>query len=179
VVGSDAIRFGPQSVRTWLTFYRVDGGSSSRLNGLDINEGTSGLEVSHQMNDEGALYERAREVIRARTLPNRRPDRMWGGPGAGANCLICNSPVERHQLEYELEFAGNGDGVGVNKYQVHIRCFAAWEQTLAASSGRDQRDAAASGTGSNRETPRPLTRTSADGMLPGGGLGATAEPGPA
>jgi hypothetical protein len=150
--GSDAIRFGPQSVRTWLMFYRVDGGSSSRLNGLDINEGTSGLEVSHQMNDEGALYERAREVIRARTLPNRRPDRMWGGPGMGANCVICNSPVERHQLEFELEFAGNGDGAGLSKYHVHVGCFAAWEHNLSATSGLE-RDTSGGGTGvSSRES---------------------------
>jgi hypothetical protein len=98
----------------------------------------------------------------------------------GANCMICNSAVERHQLEFELEFARNADGAGVDKYHVHVRCLAAWEHSLAASWGRDRRDAAESRTtGPNRETPRPLTGTSADGMLPGGGFGATAEPGPA
>ena len=152
----------------------------SAMNGAGPDDGTLGLRARLPMEDEGTLRETARELIQTGKLPNRRPDRLWGGPGMGFNCMICNSPVERHQLEFELEFAGNGDGAGVNKYHVHIRCFAAWEHTLAASSGRDQPDAAASGTtGSNRETPRPLTGTSADGMLPGGGFGATAEPGPA
>jgi hypothetical protein len=139
-----------------------------------VNGSGPGLRARLQREDEVTLRETARALIQTGTLPNRRPDRMWGGPGAGANCVICKSPVERHQLEFELEFAGNGDGVGVNKYHVHIRCLAAWEHTLAASSGRDQLDAT-----DGRETPRPLTSTSADGMLPGGGFGATAEPGPA
>jgi hypothetical protein len=118
----------------------------SVLKGLEPNDGKSGVGAGHQMNDERDLHEKARQVIRAGTLPSRRPDRIWGGPGGGANCAICNSPVERHQLEFEAEFAGNGDDAGLNKYHVHVACFAAWEHHL------QQRDA--SDNGAVVSTPR-------------------------
>jgi hypothetical protein len=88
----------------------------SAMNGSGPDDGTLGLRQTGK-------------------LPNRRPDRLWGGPGGGANCAICTIPVERHQLEFELEFTRNGEGAGVNKYHVHVRCLAAWEHTLAASVG--------------------------------------------
>jgi hypothetical protein len=50
-----------------------------------------------QVNDEGTLREKAREVFQAGKLPNRRPDRTWGGPGVGADCTICRVPVQRDE----------------------------------------------------------------------------------
>jgi|SoiMetStandDraft_2_1073263.scaffolds.fasta_scaffold01738_6 hypothetical protein len=79
------------------------------------------------MSDESILRERAREVIRTGTLPGRRPDRMWGGPGAGADCAVCGTTVPRSQVEFEIEFFENGDESKVDKYHVHVRCFAVWE----------------------------------------------------
>jgi hypothetical protein len=79
------------------------------------------------MSDECTPREKAREVIQAGKLPNRRPDRMWGGPGVGADCTICGAPVKRDEVEFEIEFAGSGQGSGLHTYHVHVRCFAAWE----------------------------------------------------
>ena len=79
------------------------------------------------MNDEHALREKAREVIQAEKFPNRDPDRMWGGPSNGTDCTICGGPVNRNELELELEFARNGDDLAVDTYHVHIPCFAAWQ----------------------------------------------------
>src|SRR6266566_1786659 len=79
------------------------------------------------MNEECTLREKAREVIQGGKLPNRNPDRMWGGPGGGAGCTICSAPVKRDELEFEIEFARDGDDPGLNTYHVHIRCFAAWQ----------------------------------------------------
>jgi hypothetical protein len=79
------------------------------------------------MSDECPLREKAREVIKAGTLPNRSPDRTWGGPGVGADCIVCRAPVTRDEVEFEIEFARDGDNPGLDKYHVHIRCFAAWE----------------------------------------------------
>ena len=42
-------------------------------------------------------------------LPNRRPDRTWGGPGVGAACAVCALPVNPDQMEFEIEFAREGD----------------------------------------------------------------------
>ena len=79
------------------------------------------------LNDERALREKAREVIQAGKLPNRRPDRMWGGPGAGADCTICGVPVKPGEVEFEIEFARGGDDRCLDQYHVHVRCLAAWE----------------------------------------------------
>jgi len=76
------------------------------------------------MTDE-PLYAKAREAIQAGKLPSRHPDRMWGGPGAGADCTICSAPVKRSDVELEIEFARDGSDFGTT-YHVHIRCFAAW-----------------------------------------------------
>jgi hypothetical protein len=77
--------------------------------------------------EEQALRAKVREVLQAGKLPNRRPDRTWGGPGVGAPCPVCDLPVTRDQMEFEIEFARNGDSPGLDKLHVHIRCFAAWE----------------------------------------------------
>lgn len=79
------------------------------------------------MSDERTLREKAREVIQAGKLPNRRHDRMWGGPGVGADCAICRAPVKPDEVEFEIEFARDGDDPGRDKYHVHIPCFSAWE----------------------------------------------------
>jgi hypothetical protein len=86
--------------------------------------------------DDGTLREKARQVIRAGTLPNRRPDHMWGGPGVGADCTICQVPVQQDEFEFELEFARNGEAP--DRYHVHIPCFTAWESERASAAG-DQR----------------------------------------
>jgi hypothetical protein len=79
------------------------------------------------ISDECILREKARELIQAGTLPNRRPDRTWGGPGSGADCSICSAPVGPDEVEFEIEFDRNGDAPGPSNYHVHLRCFAAWE----------------------------------------------------
>jgi len=72
---------------------------------------------------------------------------MWGGPGVGAHCAICNAPVKRDELEFEIEFARDGDDSADGTYHVHIRCFAAWqfERTISVElvpgpSSSDRRD---------------------------------------
>ncbi len=79
------------------------------------------------MPDEPRLREQAREVIKSGKLPSRNPDRTWGGPGVGVTCSVCEKPVTKDQLEFEVQFARDGDNPGLDKYHVHIRCFAAWE----------------------------------------------------
>ncbi|HEY7518744.1 MAG TPA: hypothetical protein VIE36_10685 [Methylomirabilota bacterium] len=78
------------------------------------------------MPDEDALRERAREVVRRGKLPSRSADRVWGGPGVGAPCQVCGLPVTKDEKEFEIEFEQDGGG-GLDKFHVHVRCFAAWE----------------------------------------------------
>ena len=79
------------------------------------------------MPDETVLRAKAREVIRTGKLPSRPPDHTWGGTGAGAPCTVCGETVTKDQLEIEAEFARDGDNPGLDKFHVHVRCFAAWE----------------------------------------------------
>jgi hypothetical protein len=75
--------------------------------------------------EEQALRVKAREVMNAGKLPNGRPDRVWGEPGVGAPCAVCDLPVQHDQVKFELEFARHGDNS--DKHHVHVQCFAAWE----------------------------------------------------
>ena len=79
------------------------------------------------MPNEAELRKVAREVLRAGKLPRQDPDRTWGGPGVGAPCAVCEKPVTRDELEYEVQFAHDGASPGLDKYHLHLRCFAAWE----------------------------------------------------
>jgi hypothetical protein len=89
------------------------------------------------MNEENTLRLRAREAMKAGSLPRQRPQGIWGGPGTGAGCGVCGKPVGRDELEFELQFASDADR-GAASYHVHVRCFAAWEferQNGGASNG--------------------------------------------
>jgi hypothetical protein len=79
------------------------------------------------MSDEPLLRAKAREVVRTGKLPSRRPDRIWGGPGAGELCAICGEPISRDQLEFEILFARDGVDLRPDRFHTHVRCFAAWE----------------------------------------------------
>ena len=79
------------------------------------------------MPDEQVLRAKAREAVANGELPSRRPDRTWGGPGVGATCVVCGEPVTRQQMEFEIQFERDDDNPGMDKYHIHLRCFAAWE----------------------------------------------------
>jgi hypothetical protein len=79
------------------------------------------------MPDESILREKARAAVQNGKIPARRPDRTWGGPGVGAACAVCERPVKRDELEFEIQFEHDGANPGLDKFHVHIRCFAAWE----------------------------------------------------
>jgi hypothetical protein len=77
--------------------------------------------------DEPLVREKARAALQTGKIPNRKPDRTWGGPGVDAACAICDRPVKRDELEFEVQFAYDGANPGLDKFHVHTRCFAAWE----------------------------------------------------
>ena len=79
------------------------------------------------MPDENVLREQAKTVIRAGTLPARRPDRSWAGPGIGFACAVCARLVRHHDLETQVQFEHVGLVPGLDTFHLHVRCFAAWE----------------------------------------------------
>ena len=70
--------------------------------------------------------------MEAGRLPNRQPDRMWGGAGVGAHCTICDAALMPDEIELEIQFAGEDGGDAVS-YHVHPSCFAAWDLELRST----------------------------------------------
>lgn len=72
---------------------------------------------------EAVVDGRVREL---RPLPNRHPDRSWGGLSKGARCAICSTAVNPGEPEFEIDFVRDGDDPGTDTYHAHIRCYSAW-----------------------------------------------------
>lgn len=77
------------------------------------------------MLSEGALRTKARVLIEQGKLPTRVPVRMWGGPGIGTACSVCGVPITTEEQELELQVERDGRP-GLDRFHVHIKCFAAW-----------------------------------------------------
>jgi hypothetical protein len=52
---------------------------------------------------------------------------MWGGPGVGQLCAVCDLPILRLHLEYEIQFDRQSIPPGLQTYHLHLPCFAVWE----------------------------------------------------
>jgi hypothetical protein len=78
--------------------------------------------------DYRRLVADARKALREGRIPARAADELWGGTGSGGACAICTSPLERHEVEYELQFTL---GPGAGAYHVHVACCMAWEAELS------------------------------------------------
>jgi hypothetical protein len=110
--------------------------------------------------DESKLRQKIREAIIARALPLRRPERVWGGSGSGAECVLCGNPVTAEQTELELEFTGDS-GRAATSCTVHAQCFSVWEVERESASGKVLPSTDDHGTMPGRERDR--TRTSGTG----------------
>jgi len=94
------------------------------------------------MSVDSTLRAKARRLMQAGKLPNRLPNRMWGGPGIGTPCTVCGEPVKQDEAELEVEWS---DGASTNNHHLHTRCLAALELeirerefTQGTLSARDQ-----------------------------------------
>ena len=80
------------------------------------------------MSDDIILREKARELLQTGPLSDRRPGRIWGGPGfAGMQCMLCGVPVTQNEVVLEVEFTGGSDGAAAINPHFHVRCFSAVE----------------------------------------------------
>ena len=76
------------------------------------------------MSVESTLRVQARSLIQAGKIPNRLPDRIWGGRGVGSPCTVCDAPVKRDEAELEVEWI---EGASKINHNLHARCFAVLE----------------------------------------------------
>ena len=51
----------------------------------------------------------------------------WGGPGIGAPCAVCDLPVPRDGMQFEIQFAIHENAPHVDVFHVHTGCYAAWD----------------------------------------------------
>ena len=55
---------------------------------------------------------------------------MWGGPGSGAGCLVCNNDIRSEEMGLELEYDGSGQEAA-RVLSCHVACLpilkAEWE----------------------------------------------------
>jgi hypothetical protein len=70
----------------------------------------------------------ARERIAKGQLPGQVPLKMWGGPGIGQPCALCDKPILRGEVEYELE--GHIDGT-LRSFRFHVVCQSVWQLECA------------------------------------------------
>jgi hypothetical protein len=55
---------------------------------------------------------------------------------AQARHALTSERIPRHQMEYELQFRHDGATPGLDRYHLHLRCFAAWEMERTKSEDR-------------------------------------------
>jgi hypothetical protein len=80
-----------------------------------------------------APSQKNRDVVQAVKLPNREPDRVWGGPSQGGDCVLCGLPIRRGELELEIEFHGNTGNPETERYRVHVHCLPVWRSTYLST----------------------------------------------
>jgi hypothetical protein len=119
------------------------------------------------MSDKPVLRDLAQRVLRTGTLPARRPDGMWGGPGTGRECTICGDPVKPDETEFEAEFIDAAEN-RASLYHLHVHCFAAWDAERQAFQPRE--DALPL---PRADTSRTLTGNGPDDMMSSRGLRTT------
>jgi hypothetical protein len=81
--------------------------------------------VANLRSDEDALVELARDRLSKGRLPIGSPQRIWGGPGNGAVCALCEQVVTRLDIEFEVEFALAASSSRILHF--HRRCHAIWD----------------------------------------------------
>jgi hypothetical protein len=77
---------------------------------------------------ETELRPLARECIAKGRLPRNPPAKLWGGRGSGELCALCGKPIERDQVEYEVEVSLDGT---VRTFRFHIVCQSVWQLECA------------------------------------------------
>jgi hypothetical protein len=86
------------------------------------------------MMDQNFLRDRVRKTVQAGELPNRLPDRLFGGMPTGDRCAFCKESTHG-EMEVELVFNANGHP-GQTTYYAHPRCFSLFVAEIEVLSAR-------------------------------------------
>lgn len=72
------------------------------------------------------LRDKARVLVRSGALPCKQQERTWAGRGLGFECSLCGQLIRRDQVEYELQFASDGEQKP-RLHRFHVACVPIWE----------------------------------------------------
>lgn len=76
----------------------------------------------------------ARQLISDGRLPVIFSENLFGGYGSGLPCCLCEQPIERKHVEYEVTDPRNG-----RAFRFHLVCHAAWELECVQAEQRGHR----------------------------------------
>lgn len=66
--------------------------------------------------------------IRQNELPAQLPKTVWAGQGSGEPCSLCDRPIDKTEMEYELDIpVARANSV----VRLHLRCHALLELELS------------------------------------------------
>jgi hypothetical protein len=77
---------------------------------------------------EAELRPIARVRIATGQLPEQVPTKIWGGPGVGQLCALCDKPILHEEIEYELE---GHIGGAIRSFRFHVVCQSVWQLECA------------------------------------------------
>jgi hypothetical protein len=80
------------------------------------------------LTDDSVLRLKIRTAIETGGLPNRLPDRVWGGPSTAGQCAVCGGPTHGG-VEFELVFSDTYGAVETS-HSVHPTCLKAFEREV-------------------------------------------------
>jgi hypothetical protein len=75
-----------------------------------------------------------RDLVASGRLPSAPPARIWGGMGSGRLCSVCQSPILRSSLEYELLSATGPEA------RLDAGCYRLWTQLVVRGPTGPRRD---------------------------------------
>lgn len=70
----------------------------------------------------------ARERIAKGQLPSQTPAQIWAGNGSGQPCALCRKPIQREEVEFEIEDRSDGAARTLRFHQV---CESVWQLECA------------------------------------------------
>jgi len=87
--------------------------------------------MSDPTSPEGVLRQRARARMKSGVLQTRNPVASYAGTGSGAPCVLCDEPIVKAEIEFELDFADTAAPSRVTIH-MHFRCRTIWDAERAA-----------------------------------------------
>jgi len=78
------------------------------------------------------LRARARARLEEGTLPRAKAVRTWGGLGTGQPCALCDTPIDSHEPEFELQVDLSAPASQAVRF--HRECHAIWDTVRGESS---------------------------------------------